>query len=336
MSDIKRSVCFYSLQDQYVRGKMTLEDITRFVKQDLAAEMEFIPDQMLKGSPNPTKETLRNWDSMIEKYNIIPVCCGPYINDKLYKNRMLTVKEGADNLIQGIKLASRLGFKMVKLVSTTRVGIVEAALPYAEKYGVIITEEIHGGMSFDIPCVQDFLELIHRVNSPYLGFTIDTGIFCRRHPRVSTNYFRSVGLNNEYLIQYIDDIFANGSYPGKYFADHSGSMEALMDKCSTELEQNYVIYSTGYDNSDLKILDEHMPYIKHIHGKLYEITEEDKEYSIPYEEIIKYLHDKNFDGYISTEYEGNRFTKFGEEVKEIEQVTKHQKLLKRYIEGLAD
>ena len=33
MSNIKRSVSFYSLQDQYARGKMNLEDIFKFLKE---------------------------------------------------------------------------------------------------------------------------------------------------------------------------------------------------------------------------------------------------------------------------------------------------------------
>ena len=55
MSNIKRSVSFYSLQDQYARGKMNLEDIFKFLKE-IGAEMEFISDQMLKGTPHPSEE----------------------------------------------------------------------------------------------------------------------------------------------------------------------------------------------------------------------------------------------------------------------------------------
>ena len=46
-----------------------------------------------------------------------------------------------------------------------------------------------------------------------------------------------------------------------------------------------------------------MPYIKHIHGKIYEMTEEGVEYSISYDEIINYLKEAGYEGYISTEYE---------------------------------
>ncbi len=332
MSQIKRAVTFYSFQDNYVRKKMSLDDIMSYVKNELQADMEFIPDQMLKGAPYSTEETLKEWDRLVAKNGIRPVCCGSYINDKLYKNRMLTIKEGTQKLIDEIKLAHRLGFPMIKLVSTTRPEIVERALPTAEKYNVVLTEEIHGGMSFNMPYVQESLKMMDRLKSPYLGFTIDTGIFCRRHPRVSTNYFKTIGLNNEYIISYIDDIFARGTDPNAYFMAHPEAQKELMDKCSNETEALYIIYATGYDNNPLQILDDYLGYVKHIHGKVYEMTEEGVEYSIPYDEVVNYLKEKNFDGYISTEYEGTRFTVFGEIPPEVDQVTKHQQLLKRLIE----
>ena len=327
---VKRAVTFYSLQDNYVRKKMTVEDIAKFVKS-LGAEMEFIPDQMLKNAPYPSEETLAEWDRMVKEVGIKPVCCGSYTNDKLYKNRMLTVKEGANKLIDEIKLAHRLGFPMVKLVSTTRPEIVERALETAEKYNVVITEEIHGGMSFNMPFVQDNLKMFDRVKSPYVGFTIDTGIFCRRHPRVSTNYFKSIGMDNDYVVDYINDIFARGEDPNSFFMAHPEEQEKLMKTCKNETEALYIIYSTGYDNNPVAILDDYLPYVKHIHAKLYEMTEENVEYSIPYDEVVSYLKEKDFDGYISTEYEGTRFVKYGEVPPEIDQVTRHQQLLERLI-----
>ena len=334
MSKIKRAVTLYSLQDQYARKRMTLDEIVGFVKNDLGAEgIEIIPDQMIPGSPNPTEKTLKEWDRIIDKYQIDPFCAGIYTNDKLYKNRLLTVREAAKNLIDGIRLANRLGCSMIKVVSTTRTEVVEMALPEAEKYGITITSEIHGGMSFNMPYVQAYVELLKRLQSPYLGFTIDTGIFCRRHPRASTQYFRLLGMNNKYLETYIDDIFAQGTDPNAFFMKHPEKMGAMMEKCSNELERLYLIYSTGYDNNPLTILDDYWPYVKYIHGKVWEMTDEGEEYSIPYDEVIAYLDQKGYDGYINTEYEGNRFTPPGQTVQEIEQVTRHQKLLKQLIEG---
>lgn len=332
MSNIKRAISFYSLQDQYARGKMNLEDIFKLLKQ-LDAGMEFISDQMIKNSPYPTEETLQEWDNLIEKYKVERVCNDIFINTCLYKNRTLTTKEATDALVEEIKLANRLGFKLVRLVSKTPAEIIEPALPYAEKYNVTLALEIHGGMSFDNSMTKDFVEVMKKLNSPYVGLVVDTGIFCRRHPRVSTNYFRQLGANEE-VIKYIDNIFESGTDPKRYFEKSGGVPEELKALIKNQQDFEYVLFSDGYEASDFSILDEYMPYIKHFHGKVYEMTDEGVEYSIPYHELIKYLHEKNYNGYISTEYEGNRFTLPTDEVKEIEQVIRHQEMLKKYIEEL--
>lgn len=55
------------------------------------------------------------------------------------------------------------------------------------------------------------------------------------------------------------------------------------------------IFVDGYEISDFSILDEHMSYVKHINGKVYEMTDEGAEYSIPYDELIKYLDEKGYE-----------------------------------------
>lgn len=79
--------------------------------------------------------------------------------------------------------------------------------------------EVHGGMALNHPKTKKFTDIMFRVNSPYLGHVMDTGIFCRKHPRVSTQFFLDQGLNKE-LEDYIDHEFAEGrdvfhiSHPG--------------------------------------------------------------------------------------------------------------------------
>lgn len=107
MSNIKRSISMYSLQDQYARGYMKLPEIFEFVN-GLNAGVEFISDQMMKGTPNPTDETLKEWDELISKYKPTLVCNDIFINTQLYKNRILTRKEATDALISEIKLGCKL------------------------------------------------------------------------------------------------------------------------------------------------------------------------------------------------------------------------------------
>lgn len=46
-----------------------------------------------------------------------------------------------------------------------------------------------------------------------------------------------------------------------------------------------------------------MPYCFHMHGKCHYVSEDLKEASIPYNEIMPVIQNSDFDGYIVTEYE---------------------------------
>ena len=79
-------------------------------------------------------------------------------------------------------------------------------------------------------------------------------------------------------------------------------------------------------------LDEYLPWIKSFHAKFWEITEEGEEYSIDYGRIFTRLNRLGFDGYVCSEYEGQRFVIPGEPIKDLEQVGLHQDLMSRHID----
>ncbi|CQR24155.1 hypothetical protein BN1356_00516 [Streptococcus varani] len=80
-----------------------------------------------------------------------------------------------------------------------------------------------------------------------------------------------------------------------------------------------------------QILIENMDYIVHFHGKFYDVTEDLEETSIPYYDVLTMLKENGYDGYISSEYEGNRHIQDYVEVNSIEQVSRHQQMLKKLI-----
>ena len=90
MSRIKTCVSLYSLQNEYMYKRMSLEDIFAFLHENNVDGVEILPDQMIKGAPHPSEETLAQWDSLCEKYQIKPVISDIFLNTNLYENRELT------------------------------------------------------------------------------------------------------------------------------------------------------------------------------------------------------------------------------------------------------
>lgn len=326
---IKRAVSLYSFQDEYCRKRMTMEDIFTELESLGVEGLELISDQMIKGTPFPKEAELQKWDNVVANHQVKLVCNDVFINTTLYNNRTLTTRESADLLIAELKLAKRLGFPLIRLVSMTPVEVVKLALDTAKELDVIMALEIHAAMSFDNPSTKAFCDYMKEQDTKYLGLVVDTGIFCRKHPRVSKNYFLSLGLNPE-VAAYIDGIFEKGTDPKQFF---NGAMpEDLKALFRSEADFLYSLFSDGYENCEYSILDEYMPYIRHIHGKCFEFQEDGEEYSIAFGELIEYLHAKGYDGYIATEYEGNRFVEVGGIADGLSNVRKHQALLKKHIE----
>ena len=83
--------------------------------------------------------------------------------------------------------------------------------------------------------------------------------------------------------------------------------------------------------SDPKLLRDYVPYVKHIHGKFYEMLPEGREYSIPYDEIIPVLIEGGYDGYLSSEYEGNRHIQDAFPVDSVEQVRRQHAMFRHLL-----
>lgn len=333
MSKIKTCVSLYSLQDGYLNKRMTLEDIFKFLADNSVEGIEFLPDQMMHKAPHPSEETLAEWDRLVSTYKMKPIVADVFLNTNLYKNRELTKDECVNLLIQEIKLANRLGIKLIRLVSMVPAFIIEPLLPYAEKYDVTLALEIHAGLSFGVKKTQDFIKEMKRLNSPYVGLVIDTGIFCRKLPRVMANYCKNLGTNQE-AIDYVNNIFEQGKDLRSIILEDGNFEDNFKQLLKSGPDHMFAHFADGYENEPLSILDEYMPYIKHFHFKLFEMTDDGVEYSMDFKEILQYLHDNKYDGYVSTEYEGNRWTLPGHPMMEKDQIQAHQTMIRKVIKEI--
>ena len=326
-SRIKLGVTLYSLQDEYVWGKLTLEGCLAALQKIGVEGVELLGDQMIHNNPFPDENFYPMWQSWLEKYQLTPVCDDIFINTTLYRNRRLTSKEALVALKTEILNAHKMGFKIVRLVSQTPNEIILPCLDYAEKQDVQMALEIHAGSSgIDAPGSQEFIEIMTKANSPYIGLVFDMGLFCRKFPRIIREYYRREGTSPA-LLDYIDRLFENGD-----------DLRSQANKSKLELyrlspiDEEFWEYVYHFENNPLEIMPPYLRYVKNIHGKFYEMTEENIEYSIPYDQIIALLKANRYDGFICSEYEGNRFVPSGVEVQGVDQLTRHQKMLRQLIQ----
>lgn len=326
---IKLGVSLYSFQEDYYLGKLNLEECIEKVANEVGAPgIELLLEQMpLPSFPNLSQADLEMWFSWMEKYNTVPTSYGAMLFDTLYKNRMLTVKEVASIVREDLKRAASMGFKVYRtgIIRKEQIDILEQCLSAAEDLGIQIATEIHAPRGIRTWWTQDFLEMILRTGTKAAGFVPDLGIFSTGLSTPLVKRLVREG-GNEDIIRKIDEAYrANEPLKVEDVKKMGGNEQDLQALRSSE---NLV-----YDNPEW--LREVLPYSKHIHGKFYEMTEDYVEESIDYEGVLKVLKDCNWDGYISSEYEGQRhYFDIGCDVymDPVEQCRRHHVMIKKILE----
>jgi len=319
--NIHRGVSLYSYQEEYYHGKMKLEDCVREVAATGAEGIEVISEMMLPGFPNYSDEFYKNWHKLMGAYGTTPVCHDMFLDTWLYRNRKLTDAECVESIKKDIKHANRLGCKVIRIICTTPPEILAQCASYAEEHDVKLLLEVHAPFHFGHEWILHHYEVYQKTGSKALGFMPDFGMMCKKFPRIIWERNIRDGAT-EKLVRYMNEVY-----------DIHEGLEALpetvkrMGGNQVDLAMANAMSLGLFRWTEPKEILPFMDYIHHFHGKFYEMLEDGTEYSIPYGEIIPVLIEAGFNGYIDSEYEGNRSIHDVFEVDSVEQVRRHQKML---------
>ncbi len=332
MAQIRRGVSLYSLQDSYAVGRLDLAAQLRLVAELGATGVETIGDQSFRATPFPTDETVSAWRAAVDAAGLELVCNDVLLDSAMYRNRTLRVPEQVELLKQQLDVSKRLGFPMIRITSDVSAVVTELALPYAERLGIVITAEIHGGMSFDEPRAASWVEMMKRAQSEYLGLTIDFGIFCDRHPRLPIAYFETLGVAPQ-VVAAVQQLWREHGDFHRYLVAHDHRFgPELSSLFRSPVDAEFCIFAGGYEDTPLEVLDEHREYIRHCHGKFFEMLPDGTEQAIDVPRILERLNQIGYDGYVCSEYEGNRFIPIGQDVDDQGQLRAHQRLLAAHLD----
>lgn len=328
---IKRGVSLYSFQEEYFLRKMSLEDIIATTEKLDIPGIEIIPDQMIPGYPNITDDFLKQWHGWMDKYGRTPVCIDMFLDWNKFKGRVMTEDERVDSVRCDIVNANRLGCGVIRVIHDVEPAILEKLAPDAEKYGVKLALEIHAPSFYDSALEQRLIAMFDRVQSPYLCFTLDLGVFVKRLPRVVVDRWLRDGMKPEVAERTVA-AYESGDLR---LTDAPDAHEKLVPKIlamgATQEDLYRIFMGAHMIYRDPRSMLDYLPYTAHIHGKFYEMLPDGTEYSIPYDEIVPVLVEGGYEGYINSEYEGQRWIQDAFEVDSVEQVRLHQAMLKRLL-----
>jgi hypothetical protein len=323
-ANLRRGVSLYSYQEEFYTRAMTLEDCLSEASSIGAYAIELLPEEMVPGFPNPSDHWADQWHDWLDRFHLVADTYCQFQDTVLVKGQDLSLEEGVAMLERDLKLARRMGFRHMRLLIGTPIDVVEKAIPLAEKYDVWMGYEIHAPAPINSRLVQRWVEIIEKHKTKHLGIVPDFGIFQKRPPRVARDRQIRDGILTEKIAVYIEQAAAAG-IPREKAAEEIARMQPKPG----DTRYLATFYNTKMQNP--KLLVPLKPYIRHFHAKFYEMTEDYRETSIPYEEVIPVLLEAGFDASLASEYEGQRHTQDVMETDSCEQVRRQQLMLRRLL-----
>lgn len=370
---IRLGVDFYSYQQAQFFKQLDLEGMLKEAATiEGVTGFEMLDEQNLH-YPNPDPKFLDAWDGWIEEYGIKPVTMDVFGDVLQFRDHVMSPHELAERLMHDIRLAHRLGFSYVRTLATTPLEVMTIALPVAEELGMRIGKEIHAPISLHGQYVKEIVDYVEKTGTKALGIVPDWGIFAFRPSEVTLDWYVRQGANPK-TCELVDtlcmdtyegrsDVLA-GIDTSLYSAGNIESFFHRYLKCGDAPEDLVPAFKEmealvrekvpGYTDIDFEVMGQALlltradpeelrgllPYIVNFHGKFYNMSEDPEhpgEYidrSVDYAGPIKVLKEIGYDGYINTEYEGQRRFQDRTEkelISEVDQVRKHQAMMRRLI-----
>lgn len=370
---IKLGVSLYSYQQSQFFKELDLEAQIREVGENLpGADGIEIVDEMSLRYPDPGEAFVDRWFGWMERYGTVPVTMDVSFDVLQFRDHVMDHEECAERLRHDLRLAKRLGFRNVRVLSTCPLDVMVRALPLAEHLDLRLGKEIHQPMPLEGAQVTEILDYVAKTGTRHLGIVPDFGIFGTHPSEVILAQFQRRGASPEACAASIElaeqlnagqapfaaidmsyhtagnlrsgfkRFLTTGQCEDEFQAAFSGIKSITQDCVAHPNELDYTVVGEALmlSRTDANLLREMAPYVVSIHGKFNFMSEVPgspgtfHDAAIDYVTPLQALQAGGFDGYINTEYEGQRYFQDrtrAEMMDEVEQVRRHQSMLRRLL-----
>lgn len=291
-----------------------------------------------------------------------------------FRDHVMSHEECAERLEHDLRLAKRLGFERVRVLSVVPLEVLKLALPLAEELDIPMGKEVHQPMKLDGRQVTEIIEYAQATGTKHLGIVPDFGIFQFTPSPVQLGQHERRGAKPEAAAACTELSLAlrNGTADfeipsmaaltagnlradfGSFLRDGSCDpaekdafvgIKAFADARvpePTDRDYTLVAESIMFSNTDPDLLRQLTPYVTSVHAKFNYMSEIEgqpghyEEATIDYAAGLGALQAGGYEGWIDSEYEGQRYLQDlprEQLMSEVDQVRRHQEMLTRMLES---
>ncbi|QGP81182.1 TIM barrel protein [Sphingobium sp. CAP-1] len=321
MPMFKRGVSLYSFQEELFLGQMSVEDVVAFAASIGANGIEILPEQNMPGFPHIDDATVDRWLAMMDRHGTTLTCYDMFLDTKRRKDREMTDDEQIESIVRDMKLCHRLGIRNMRVLVFVRPDILERCVPYAEQYDVHMGVEVHAPWHLDHAWILRTVEVANRLGTKHLGILPDMGIFMKHYPPEFRDRFLRQGATPAIADFIIDQ------HEQKIMCEYTIFEVAVkMGGNKADIAMAETLRHAPYSNP--RRIRDFIPYFRHIQAKFYGMSADGTDPTIAYDEVIPELIAGGWDGYLSSEYEGNRWVQDAGPVDSREQVRRQHDMFK--------
>ena len=324
MANVKTGITLFSLGTPYLKGELDLEGVIRTAAEMGAEGYEIVAAQMIPSYPYVSDEFVDFTKMCEEKYGIAPSCYSANMDRGMLCDRDLTEDEMVARAITDIISANKLGCTVMREQYLLSPNGLERIAPYAEAYNVHVGIEIHNPESPITQSILDYVEVIEKTGSSYIGFVPDFGCFATAPNKPYWDRALAAGADVKVLEQ-----MAQLRYDDVPQEEATRILMPELQKCPAlfgTLSSMYgFVQFRKSCTAELEGLKKIMPYCFEMHGKFHYVDENLHEPAIPYEEIIPVIAASDYNGYIVSEFEDEGG------YNAVEQTTRHVAMVKKLL-----
>jgi sugar phosphate isomerase/epimerase len=325
---MKLGLTLFSLINEWQTGRCSLRDLLERVAADnLGPSVEVVGGQSFRNFPFVASEEARDFRESMDRLQLEPTALGVFADSARLPDRLLTDDEIVSEFEHQIDAAVTLGFPMVRAGLGLSPSVLEALVAHLEHKEVIFTLELQGATHPDSPVLIETLRAFERLQSGYLGLTLDFSLYMPAIPLTLENHLSQLGVGAA-TIAALGETFRGEndgwrSFEAAAAADHTP--RAIIEQCRGWLFR--------FGRTPPEAFGHVLPWVHHAHAKYWDLERPETDIVEPYRAFLQMLLDSGYEGAIASEWGGCDWLEIAD-IDAFDLTSQHLALIANIVAGL--